>query len=255
MRTFSIMLAALVLAAPPGFAAEPPAAAPVVPCDAAPVPGYADVGQLPEPLTWKRLEWQPPRCIADWPSTFRFVIALGGRIGKADSRELLARLGAISTSRGVPYFSVTENAWRTLIKDAAALGGADPALRRADFTADELSSGASLFYVEEDNRSSKPVVYRMRVLQATRSRIVVQTSNVTPVESFMLTLFPPDTLLAVYILTRLEGGEWGLYAMSAATMEASGMVSLGTASYVNRAQALFGHLAGITPPASADATR
>jgi len=261
-RALAILaLAGVALRAAIGFAAAPEAAAPMPPCDALPVPAYADAGRVPEPLAWRRLEWQPPGCLAGWPSRFRFVIALAGRIGKADSHELLARLGAVSASRGVRYFSVTENAWRVLINDAAALGGADPSLRRADFTAHEVASGASLFFVEEDNRSSRPVVYRMRALRVTPSQIVVQTSNVTPIESFMVTFFPPETLLTAYIFTRLEGGEWGLYVMSAATFDASGMVSIGTASYVNRARALFGHFAGIasaadevTPPASARAT-
>lgn len=244
-KPLSVMVASLVIAALPANSADTPPATPIVPCDASPVPGYAELGRMPEPLTWRRIEWQPPGCLAGWPSRFRFVIALAGRIGKADSRELLARLGEISSNQGLRYFSVTENAWRVLIKDAAALSGADPSLRRANFTADEVASGADLFFVEEDNRSSKPIVYRMRALKVTPSQVIVQTANVTPIESFMLTIFPPDTLLAAYVLTRLDNGEWGLYAMSAATMEASGMVSLGTASYVNRAQALFGHLAGI----------
>lgn len=247
-RALAILaVAGMALRAASGFAAAPEAAAPVPPCDASPVPAYVEAGSLPQPLSWRRLEWQPPDCLAGWPSRFRFVIALAGRMGKADSREILARLGAISGSQGMRYFSVTENAWRVLIKDAAALSGGDASLRRADFTAGEVASGASLFFVEEDNRSSKPVIYRMRALRVTPSQIIVQTSNVTPIESFMLTLFPPDTLLAAYVFTRNDAGEWSLYVMSAATMEASGMVSLGTTSYVNRAQAFFGRLAGSTP--------
>jgi len=253
-RALAILaLAGMALRAATAFAAAPEAAAPVPPCAVPPVPAYAEEGRLPEPLAWRRLEWQPPDCLAGLPNRFRFVIALAGRIGKADSRELLARLGAISSSQGMRYFSVTENAWRVLIKDAAALGGADPSLRRADFTAAEVASGENLYFVEQDNRSSKPVVYRMRALRVTPSQIIVRTANVTPIESFMLTLFPPDTLFADYVFTRLEGGGWGLYVMSAATMEASGMVSLGTASYVNRAQAFFAHLTGIAPAEGASA--
>jgi len=206
---------------------------------------------MPTPQVWKSLAWQPPACLGAWPDHFRFVIAVAGRIGKANHRELLARLGAISGNKGVRYFSVTENAWRELIRDASALSDEVPSHRRADFTADELASGTPLFFVEQDNRSSEPVVYRMRTLLATPERVIVETANVSPISAMMVTLFPPESLIAAYMFTRQEGGEWGLYAISASTMQASGMISLATASYVNRAQALFGHLAGIAPATTA----
>jgi hypothetical protein len=209
------------------------------------------VGVLPVPLSWKKLDWRAPACLGSWPESYRFVIALAGRLGKADHRELLARMGAISSYRGVRYFSVTENAWRELIRDASALSDAIPSHRRADFTADEVAAGTPVFFVEEDNRSSEPVVYRMRALLATPERIIVETANVTSISAMMLTLFPPESLIAAYMFTRLENGEWGLYVISASSMKASGMVSLATASYVNRAQALFGHLAGVAPPVTA----
>jgi hypothetical protein len=138
---------------------------------------------------------------------------------------------------------VTEGAWRVLIKDAAALSAPGGA-RREDFAADEIRAGAMLHYVEEDNRSSAPVAYRMHVLEATPNRIVVETQNVTPIKSFLLTLFPPGSLRAAYVMTRLDGNSWGLYALSASSSEASEMVSFAKSSYINRARALYGHFAG-----------
>jgi len=41
--------------------------------------------------------------------------------------------------------------------------------RRADFAAAEMKPGADLYFEEEDNRSSSPVVYRCRVLERVRS--------------------------------------------------------------------------------------
>jgi hypothetical protein len=157
-------------------------------------------------------------------------------------------LAAISTSKGLRYWSVTESAWRVLIKDAAALSAAN-GVRREDFAADDIRKGAVLHFVEEDNRSSTPVVYRMQVLEATPDRIVVETQNVTPIESFMITLFPPGSLRAAYFMTRLEGTSWGFYAVSASTGAASAMVRLAKASYINRARALYGHFAGFAPAA------
>jgi hypothetical protein len=45
-------------------------------------------------------------------------------------------------------------------------------------------------------------------------------------------------------MTRIDARSWGLYAISAASDKASGMVSLGKESYANRARALYGYFAG-----------
>lgn len=223
------------------------AVAPVPPCGTDPVPAYGAAG-LPVSLTWTDLDWQPPACLGGWPSRFKFVIALAGHVTIADGTVVLARLGAISKMRGLQYYSVTEGASRELIKDASALGENDPQRRRGDFTAEEMASGAGLLFLEEDNRSAHPVIYRMRVTHSDRDRVVVETENVSPVKSFLVTLFPPGSFRATYIFTRFQGSDWGLYVVSASTDDASNLVKLAKASYVNRAQALFQHLARGTDP-------
>ena len=134
---------------------------------------------------------------------------------------------------------------KVLIKDAAALSGPDGA-KRDDFTADDIRTGAELYFVQEDNRSSEPVTYRMRIVEVTAERIVVDTENVTPVKAFV-TLFPPGAFRAAYVMTRIDARTWGLYAISAATDRASGLVSMGKESYANRARSLFADFAGKPP--------
>jgi hypothetical protein len=237
--------AALVLLAVASAGAnEPSDASPQLPCDGGtPFPAYANTGAEATLRTWTGLQWDAPRCLG-WPGErYRFVIAIAGRIEAADDAALRRRIGAVSSSRGLRYWSVTEGAWRVLIKDAAALSAPDGA-RREDFAADEVRAGAMLHYVEEDNRSSAPVAYRMRVLEATRDRIVVETQNVTPIKSFLVTLFPPGSLRAAYVMRRLDANSWGLYALCASSSEASEMISFAKSSYINRARALYGHFAG-----------
>jgi hypothetical protein len=84
----------------------------------------------------------------------------------------------------------------------------------------------------------------MHVLEATPNRIVVETQNVTPIKSFLVTLFPPGALRAAYVMTRLDGNSWGLYALSTSSSEASEMIIFAKSSYINRARALYGHFAG-----------
>jgi hypothetical protein len=149
--------------------------------------------------------------------------------------------------RGLRYWSVTEDASRVLIKDAFALTGPGGA-RRGDFTADEVRPGAVLHFVEEDNRSSSVVEYRMTVLAISRDQVIVETENVTPIEAFMVTLFPPGALRAAYVMTRIDGSTWGLYAVSASTDAANNLVRVAKASYANRARALYGFFAGNATP-------
>jgi len=227
-------------------AAQTPAA-PVLPCGADPFPAYTAAGAIPQPQSWTDLAWRAPGCLGTWPTHFRFVIALAGHIDAADRDSLLARVGTISKMRGIQYYSVTESAWRELIKDASALNDHDPSHRRADFTADDLASGKELFFLEEDNRSSQPVVYSMHVLASDANHVVMETRNVSAVKSFLVTLYPPGSLRTAYILTRLAANDWGLYVLCASTDDASSMITLAKASYVNRAQALFRFVAGSAP--------
>ena len=213
---------------------------PQPPCDGArPIPRYADP---PAVRTWAKVEL--PACLG-WPAEkSRLVVALAGRFrhdGGADA--LLARFGAISGMRGLRYWSVTDKAWRVLIKDAAALGG-------RDFNPDEMKRGEDLHFEEEDNRSSAAVLYRMRVLEAKPDRIVVQTENVSPVRAFLVTLFPAGSLRAAYFLQRIDGESWAFYGLSSTGAEASALATMSEASYVNRAAALYRYFIGV--PADRD---
>jgi len=61
---------------------------------------------------------------------------------------------------------------------------------------------------KQHHRSSSPVVYRLRVLEAGAQRIVIATENVSPIRAFLVTLFPPGSLRAVYFLERRGPGAW-----------------------------------------------
>ena len=223
------------------------ATVPVPPCaNSNAVPAYGTASE-PAIQSWSRIEWTPPACLAWSDAHFKFVIAVAGRIPASDATALRARLGAISTSRGMKYWSVTESAWRELIKDAAALTAVQGG-RREDFAPAELTEGATLYFVEQDNRSDGPVTYAMHVIESKPDRLVVDTENVTPIRALLATLFPPHAMRTAYILTRIDSGTWGFYAISAATEHASGLVSLARSSYENRAKALFAHVAGVALP-------
>ena len=249
LTPFMALMALMALALSPAVYGQSQAAAgPRPPCaGVAPVPSYSAPGAAPVVLMRAKnaAGWTPPSCL-HWPRAhYRLVLALAGSFHHdGNAASLLARLGAVSSTRGMLYWSVTDGGWRVLIKDAAAL--ADPrGQRRKDFAAAEMVPGTDLYFEEQDNRSSAPVVYRLRVLEASAGRAVVETENVSPIEAFFITLFPPGSLRAAYFLERREAGTWAFYGLSAIREDASALAVKSEASHINRAAALYRHFIGV----------
>jgi len=237
------MVCALALAS----VSEARTEAPRPPCEgAAPVPSYPPPDAPPAVLTWTDDAWTPPVCLGWRPARSRLIVALAGSFRHAgNGQTLLGRLGAISAMRGLQYWSVTDKAWRELITEAAALTGLESRRRRPDFSPAELAAGVTVYFEQKEGRSSDLVVYRLRVLEAAAARMVIATENVTPVRAFLVTLFPPGSLRATYLLERRGAGVWTFYGISSTTVEASSLASVSPRSYVNRAAALYNHFAGI----------
>lgn len=252
-------LLVLLLLAPPAFA-DLLSVGPQPPCGTASAPAFPIVGAPPTIEIWRwrdleQLNWKPPACTGWLPSSrSKLVLALAGRFrfdGTVD--DLLAREGAISTLRGIRYWSATEGLWRTLIIDAAALSGPDPRSRRPDFSPSEMAKGSELHYWEDDSRSGE-IVYRMSVLDRGPAGVVIATENLTPVRLFLMTLFAPGALQSVEFIAQVSPGIWGVYLLTRTGEGTSALAGGHEASYVNRAVALYRHLAGIPtdrePPAA-----
>jgi hypothetical protein len=230
-------------------------AEPIAPCESMrPSPAYAALDDAPVIQIWNleslRVAWRPPVC-SDWSaSSSGVLIAVAGRIRVSGGLEdILERFGAISALQGIQYWSVTDKAWRPLVKHATALTVADINKWRADFSAAELRAGHDLYYAQRDSRSSADVIYRLRVVDATASRVVISIQNVTPVRLYLLNLFKPGDLQTLYFLDHESADVWGYYGLARAA--ASKWLPSGhEASYVNRATAQFRFIARL-PAASA----
>lgn len=227
------------------FISLPAWAQPRPPCGAQAAPAPAAPGADPVVATWSKVRWAPPACLPWREGQFRMVVALAGSFRHdGDAAALLARFGAVSKKKGMRYQSVRDGGWRVLVKDAAALTAPKAGERRADFAPAEMKPGAELFYEETDNRSSAPVVYRMRVLEADGARIVVETENLSPIRAVMVTVFPPRSLRTAYFLERRDARTWAVYGLSATGEDASTLAAGSAQSYVNRATALYRHYTG-----------
>jgi len=245
-RGLSALLALLILAWPALARSE---GGPIAPCtsdEPAPDPSFAE---SPNARIWRADEiapdWVPADCIRWAASRFTVLTAIAGYFrldGSVD--DLLARFGTPSRWRGIIYWSVTDGRWDTLITDSAALDLYNHQERRSDFTLSELKSGADLYFVQKDNRSSQPVIYRMRITAIEPNRLVVTIENVSAVTLFVFTLFDPGDLESTYIFKKVSPTSWAFYSLSG-VRERAAVIGNHEASYLSRAAAIYRHLVGI----------
>jgi hypothetical protein len=229
------------------------------PCGSVPWPAYAASGGLPAVHVWTGDElgtgWRPPACTGWHPMPFRLLVAVAGRFRhQGNSEELLARIGAISRLITIRYWSVSNQRWESLVTSAVALDGPDLSQRREDFRVAELAGGTDRYFVQDDNHLAGAVVYRLRVREIGRDRLVVETENVSPMRYLVLTLAGPGDLQSLFFFERLSPEEWDYYGLLRTGAGASAWLGGHEASYVNRAVALFRHFAGLAtdqePPAA-----
>jgi hypothetical protein len=177
------------------------------------------------------------------------LVALAARFSYGGGSDaLLARFGAISSLKGLRYWSVTEGGWRTLITDASALDGPDPEHKRPNFALSEMRGGKDLYFTQQDNRAAGDVIYRMQVKEMSATRLVVAIENASAVRRFMLTLFNPGDLQSLHFLERQAPNVWRYYGLAWAGETTASLLAVPKASYVNRAKALYGHFAGLPKP-------
>jgi hypothetical protein len=229
------------------FAQSPPAP----PCGGGTVfPSYAAVDSAPKVEVYEREglggTWVPPDCTG-WKSPgFAMLVVTAGRFhAPSGAAGLIQRIGAISELKGIRYWSTTHQSWRTLINNSSALeSSAGP--RRKDFAPDELTPGSTLYFEQEDNLTGK-ATYRLRVLSISAERMVFETENVTTMRYLFVPVFHPGEIQAVYFLDREPETEdvWRFYNISRTGPGASSLAIGHDASSINRAVALYRHLARI----------
>ncbi len=235
------------------------ASSPSPPCGGEAFPAYPSVGEPPAVQTWfgdgEGTDWTPPDC-TEWRARgFATMIGMAARFHHDGGLDpLLSRIGGISESTRIRYWSVTRKRWRDLVDDAYALSSDDPDARRRDFSADELVPDKVLYFLREPNSPIGRTVFRMAVLERAADRVVLKVENSSPIRLFRVPLLAAGEQELVVFLERESESVWRFYSL---TRTGEGVVAWRARermpSYVNRAVAEYRHLAGIPtdhePPA------
>lgn len=244
----AVILAALVAGSAPAHAQK--SAVPSVPCtgDIAPIPDYAEPGAPPAVAIWRDVAFAPVPCLKILPAVRpELVVALAGRfVADAPLEALAARIGAISKTNGLVYWSATDGNWRRLIETAHAVTGPDGETPRDDFSAAEVMSGKTLYFMQDDTRSTTENVYAMAGRRLGTGGFTVEIVNVTAIRVFVVTMFAPRSLAAAHIFQRIENRDGGRAVWSYYGLTTSADVPLGgqEKSFVNRAGAYYRFFAG-----------
>lgn len=242
------LLLAAALAAPAGAQPRPP-------CDAAALPDYVP---LDAPLAfqiWRPQDlaagWAPPPCTHWSKRDFSALIAVAGRIGGVPSTEdLLRRLGAVSQSGDVVYWSHSRQRWRPLFEETYALEGPEPDLRRDDFDLAELSVGRDYYLWQKENAAVSGTVLRVRFHAIAPDRLVLEQVNVTDTRFLLVPLLDAGDYEALIFLTRERDDIWTYYHIIRYGDGDDAFTESHRASLLNRADALFRYLGGLPSDAT-----
>lgn len=240
-------IAALLLGA---VFAAPAGAQPRLPCDANALPDYAPLDAPLAFQVWRPQDlaapWKPPPCARWAERDFSALIALAGRIGGVSSAEvLLRRLGAVSKTGGVVYWSHSRQRWRPLFEETYALEGPEPGLRRDDFELGELAVSRAYHLWQKENAAVSGSVLRVRFHEITPDRLVLEQVNVTETRFLLVPLLDAGDYEALIFLTRERDDIWTYYHIIRYGDGGDAFSASHRASLLNRADALFRYIADL----------
>ena len=217
------------------------ASLPVCPTDTGePNPPYANTGDLPTVTSWRDLDALPENCHIALQAPATLTIALAATFAySGTASDIATRLGAISQTQGLRYWSVTDAAWRELVSEAFALTSPHVGSVRADFTSHELLSGLTLYFAQNDSRSWGSNIYAITRLDASADHLVFKSYNVSAIRMGPVKLIGSDDAQSILFLERVDGSTWKYYAL--AVIKRS-VLATREKSLINRQYAFFRYL-------------
>ncbi len=239
------------LLASPAAAQGVPGVFPIPPCAGEPSPAYPAPGPMPDVQVWRDAELNGvrfPACVEFGTLAPNSLIATAGRFESESGVAAIAgRLARISALTAIRYYSVRDSRWKQLFVDAYALGDAPrpgtSEARRVDFSADDLVTGHTLRFSQEENAILSPVIYRLSVIERTQDRLIYTIVNESAAKALLFSASEPGDIRQYYVIEREAGNLWRFYSLAAARIW-TGPFSLPTQSFINRAIAYYRHISG-----------
>ncbi len=189
-------------------------------------------------------EWQVPLCVAWDGQFFTAVATVHGTLDALDVNALLERIGAVSSLKGMRYWSVTDHRLQTLITNSFAVLLAQPNQPRPDYALGEFQVGQELYFSEQDNRLPDPVIYRLRILERDEHHFVIDITNVTAAKKLFLTLLSPGDVRTIIFVSDTKEGRWTCYGLSGVHASKLASIVENPKSQLNRLLAFYGFISG-----------
>ena len=234
------LIGVLVLLGCRAHAAE----APLCPAlDSATYPAFAATGEAPSFSSWRKLRILPSNCHVSLTSKADLSVALAASFEFDGTIEDIAkRLGAISQSQGLVYWSVTNKSWRSLVNDAFALNTENTKTRRPDFSGAEILSGNPLYFAQNDSQSWGLNVFEYEALNSSADHVTLKSQSQSSIRFGPITVFEPGDVVSVLFINRVNNNLWSYYSLAVIKDSA---LPINEKSIINRQAALYRNFVGI----------
>lgn len=198
--------------------------------------------------------WVPPECTGWKSRKFSLLLATSGYFYSGDTMDtMLDKFANISDLKKIWYWSTTRKKWRYLIPEAFAVQDPDILEPRGNFKREELKKGEKLFYFQQERSPAKNVVFGLTVKQLSDTGLTVELVNEKAITKWLLPLFDAGEYEFLYFLNKAKN-KWYYYSLLRVGNKPNSWIKNHKDSYINRATAIFRHLAGLPtdlePPAA-----
>lgn len=217
-------------------------------CGSAPAPAYPAVDKPALVQSWLqdgRHDGPLPDCTGLRSRDFELIVRVTASFAApGEISDMLARFGAVSNLKNAQYWSFTDRKRLPLIPECHAIDRLASARPRADFSVAEVKSGAELFYVHSDNRSSTLVPYSMQLVASGADGFQVRIENAAALRYMGFSLVDARDMQWAVAVQRLAPGRWGYVGLLAIRHLGMGRAEQHRLSNLSRAVGMFDLLAG-----------
>lgn len=177
-------------------------------------PSYGAIGDQPIVAIWNNIAGMRG-CLDLLKEPVDLIVAVSGQVRHDSTVATLAkRIGAISRTKGLQYWSSTEQRSRTLITDAYAVSGKDNWSKRPDFTSEEVLSGRVIYFAQNDSRSTGINLNAIVTLRRSNRGLVFAVKNESPIRMGPVVLLDAGALRSIHFVEKSRGSVWKYYSLS-----------------------------------------